>query len=106
MAKIKREIIVYTNAYNMDVHMNKRELIPTMIEERDLMRLEDWLAEERDMEDIVGLLKEAMEKNESAAFVYATLLSQYEEYVDNRIEDELDFGSSYQSSSLEVEVEI
>lgn len=106
MAKIKKEIIVYTNSYNMDVCMSKRELIPTMVEERDLMSFEDWLAEEKDMEGIVELLEEAMKKGESAAFVYSTLLSQYEEYVDGRIEEELDFGANYQSSSIVVEVEI
>lgn len=106
MAKIKREIIVYTNAYNMDVHMSKRELIPTMVEEHDLMSFEDWLAEEKDMEGIVELLEKAMKKGESAAFVYNTLLSQYEEYVDERIEEELDFGANYQSASLDIEVEI
>lgn len=106
MAKIKREIIVYTNSRNMDVCMSKRELIPTMIAERDLMSFEDWLAEEKDMEGIVELLKEAMKKNESAVFVYSTLLSQYEKYVYERIEEELDYGANYQSSSIIVEVEI
>ena len=106
MAKIKREIIVYTNAYNMDVCMNKRELIPTMIEEHDLMSFEDWLSEEKNMGDIIEILENAMKKNESAGFVFAALMKQYEEYVDDRITDELELGNQYQSSSLEVEVEI
>ena len=106
MAKIRREIIVYTTASHMDVYMSKRELIPTMIEERDLMSFEDWLAEEKDIEGIVGLLKEAMGKEESAAYVFAALMKEYEKYVDERIEEELKFGVNYQSSCLDVEVEI
>jgi hypothetical protein len=106
MAKIKREIIVYTNSYNMDVCMNKRELIPTMIEEHDLMSFEEWLSEEKGMDEILEVLENAMKKNESAAFVFAALMKQYDEYVDDRIVDELEFGNRYQSSSLEVEVEI
>jgi hypothetical protein len=106
MAKIKKEIIVYTNAYNMDVCMNKRELIPTMIEEQDLMSFEDWLSEEKGMEGVLEVLEKAMKKGESAAFVYSTLLSQYEEYADRLIEHLLDIGGRYQSSSIVVEVEI
>ena len=106
MAKIKRAIIVYTNAYNMDVYMSKRELIPTMIEERDLMSFEDWLADEKDMGDILEILEAAMKNDKSAAFVFTALKSQYEEYVDRRIEDEVEYGEHYQSSCLEVEVEI
>lgn len=106
MAKIKREIIVYTNAYNMDVCTSKRELVPTMIEERDLMSFEDWLSEEKDMGDILEVIENAMKKNESAAFVFTALMKQYEEYVDDRIEAVLDLGMRYQSSSIEVEVEI
>lgn len=106
MAKTKREIIVYTNAYNMDVCMSKRELIPTMIEEHDLMSFEDWLTEEKGMGDILELLDTAMKKNESALFVYTNLLSQYEEYVNHLINYLLDIGGRYQSSSIVVEVEI
>ena len=106
MAKIKREIIVYTNVYNMDVCTNKRELVPIMIEGRDLLSFEDWLSEEKDMGDILEVFKVAMAKNESAASVFATLMSEYEEYMDDCIEDLLDAGMSYQSSSIEVEVEI
>ncbi len=105
MAKIKREIIVYTNAYNMDVCTNKRELVPTMINEHDLLSLEDWLSEEKDMSDILAILDNAMRKNESAASVFTTLLEQYENYLDDRIEDLLDYGASYQSSSIEIEIE-
>lgn len=106
MVKIRREIIVYTNSRNMDVCMSKRELIPTMIGENDLMSFEDWLTEEKGMGDILELLDTAMKKNESALFVYTNLLSQYEEYVNERIEEELDYGVNYQSSSIVVEVEI
>ena len=106
MAKIKKEIIVYTNSYNMDVCISKRELIPTMIEEHDLMSFEDWLSEEKSMDGILELLDTAMKENESALFVYTNLLSQYEEYVDERIEEALDYGVNYQSSSIVVGVEI
>jgi hypothetical protein len=106
MAKIRREIIVYTNSRNMDVSMNKRELIPTMIEEHDLIPFDDWLSEERGMDYILEVLEKAMKKNESAASVSAILMAEYEKYVDERIEEELDYGVNYQSSSLVVEVEI
>lgn len=106
MAKIKREIIVYTNSRNMDVCMSKRELIPTMIAERDLIPFEDWLSEERGMDHILEVLEEAMGKEESAAYVFAFLMKEYEKYVDERIEEELEYGACYQSSSIIVEVEI
>lgn len=104
MAKIRREIIVYTNAYNLDVCMSKRELIPTMIEEHDLVSFEDWLSEERG--EVLEVLENAMKKNESAAFVFSALMVQYEEYVDSLIDHLLDIGGRYQSSSIIVEVEI
>lgn len=106
MAKIRKEIIVYTNSRNMDVCTNKRELIPTMIDERDLIPFDEWLSEEMGMDYVLEVLERAVEKKESAAFVSATLVAKYEKYVDERIEDELEYGANYQSSSIIVEVEI
>ncbi len=91
MAKITKEIIVYTNSYNMDVCLTKRELLPTMIEEHDLLSFADWLGEE-DIEFIIEALQRAVKRNESAASAYNSLMNKYDDYVDNKIEELLSLG--------------